>query len=328
MTTEELKKHLQQLYDQIDQSGIAVYAILKGEETAEPKKLDIEAASLPSLKALFIESLKEKLSEQKDLALVPLSSSDERTNAIYLYDLEVPQELTHAFNAVAQQDGLALFNFSEKQLLNIKALLIEIGNNECQIILYKSMSTVNIFGQSSYFLMKHQHRIKKIEDDFMRISSGFQLLKIGGEILVLELSVLEKTFGFHDVIKREATISLKAIQAISLLENIEVLSEMIEDVKYARKFTKIAQSSPVLKEKIKNDRIIHFCKTFPKLKGKIRFNDAENKIRLDTKVSKELFIQLLMDDFLTSELTHHHYTSLAKNEAHEDPSAPMHEYPL
>jgi len=315
MTAEELKNHLQQLYDQIDESGIAIYAILKGKEASKPKKLDIESTSLPTLKALFIESLKENISERKDLFVIPLSSSDERTNAIYRYDLEVPHELKNIFDDVLKNNNLELFNFSESQLSGVKALLIEIGNNERQVILYKSMSAVNIFGQSSYFLMKHQHRLKRIEDDFMRISAGFQLLKIGEEILVLELSSLEKTFGFHEVIKREAIAGIKAIQAISILENIEVLNDMIEDVKYARKFTKIAQSSPVLKEKIKNDRIIHFCKTFPKLKGKIRFNDAENQIRLDTKLSKELFIQLLMDDFLTSELTNHHYTSLAKNEA-------------
>ncbi|WP_240068822.1 hypothetical protein [Enterobacter hormaechei] len=34
---------------------------------------------------------------------------------------------------------------------------------------------------------------------------------------------------------------------------------------------------------------------------------------LDTKVSKDLFIKILMDDFLTSQLTQFYYESLAKD---------------
>ena len=105
---------------------------------------------------------------------------------------------------------------------------------------------------------------------------------------------------------------------IQLIENPEVLHELLGDVKYARRVTKIAKSSPVLKAEVPNASIIAFCKSFPKLVGKIRFNDAEDKIVLDTKVSKDLFIKLLMDDFLTSELTHFHYASVAKDSIDEE----------
>lgn len=36
-------------------------------------------------------------------------------------------------------------------------------------------------------------------------------------------------------------------------------------------------------------------------------------ITLDTKVSKDLFIKVLMDDFLTSQLTQFYYDSIAKD---------------
>ena len=98
-----------------------------------------------------------------------------------------------------------------------------------------------------------------------------------------------------------------------MIANPEVLHELLDDVKYARRFTKVAKASPVLKAGVPNANIISFCKTFPRLAGKIRFNDDEDKIFLDTKVSKDLFIKLLMDDFLTSELTNFHYASLAKD---------------
>ncbi|HGW1475718.1 TPA: Kiwa anti-phage protein KwaB-like domain-containing protein, partial [Escherichia coli] len=49
------------------------------------------------------------------------------------------------------------------------------------------------------------------------------------------------------------------------------------------------------------------------LKGKIRFTEDGTQILLDTKVSKDLFIKLLMDDFLISELTESYYNSIAKD---------------
>jgi hypothetical protein len=316
MTEDELKTELQALYDNADHLGITMYAILKGDGHPEPMKLDIDADSLPSLKELFLNSLRDNITNKDELSVLNLSSSDERTNAIYIYDLDVPEELA-TMDVVTQSDNIPLFDFSDSQLSRVKALLVEIGNNDSQVVLYKSMAPVNIFGRTSYFLGKHNHRLKRIEEDFMRISSGFQLLKIAGNLLVVDLASIEKSFGFHDVIKREAEAGITAIEELALLEDASLLSEMIEEVKYARKLTKVAKASPVIKASIDNNKIISFCRSFPELKGRIRFNEASDRIRLDTKVSKDLFIKLLMDDFLTSELTNYHYTSLAKDEADE-----------
>lgn len=314
MTEAELKSALQAFYDDADGLGVTIYAILKGEDNLEPLKLDVDADSLPSLKKLFLDSLRDNISNKDDLSVLNLSSSDERSNAIYVYDLDIPDELA-AMDVVTQSDNIPLFDFRDSQLSNVKALLIEIGNNASQVVLYKSMAPVNIFGRSSYFLGKRDHRLERIEEDFMRISAGFQLVKIAGNLLVIDLVSIEKSFGFHDVIKREAEAGVTAIEELSLLEDASLLTEMIDEVKYARKLTKVAKASPVIKASIDNQKIISFCRSFPELKGRIRFNEAGDKIRLDTKVSKDLFIKLMMDDFLTSELTNYHYTSLAKDEA-------------
>jgi len=312
MNAEELKAAIQVFRENYDEIGITVYAILKNQENIEPKKVDIEAESLKGLKELFFQSLRETITDKEELSVINLSTSDERVDAIYVYDLEVPDELL-AMEAVVNTDNLPIFDLQNDSLSNVKALLIEIGNNIGQLVLYKTMAPINIFGRSSFFLRKSNHRFEKIDDEFLRVSSGFQLLRINGELLVIDLSTIEKSFGFHDVIVREAAAGIAKIEEIMLIENPNVLHELLDDVKYARRFTKVAKSSPVLKAGVDNASIINFCKTFPQLAGKIRFNAAEDKIILDTKVSKDLFIKLLMDDFLTSELTHYHYTSLAKD---------------
>lgn len=312
MTKDELTRNLQYFVDNIENIGISIYVLQKKVQTA--KKLDIENDALPELLIVFINSIKDEILENEERDVIRLSASDERREAIYHYDIEVPEELS-VIDTIKVSDDHPLFDIQNDDIKDVAALLIEIGDNENQIVLYKTMAPVNIYSRASLFLKKSLHRFQRINDDFFRISANFQMIEVAGSLFVLDLKAIEKLFGFHHVIKKEATHGMKAIEEADLVGNPETLHELIEDVTFARKLTRVAKNSPVLRADIPNNKIISFCKTFPKLKGKIRFNEGEDKIMLDTKVSKNLFVQLLMDDFLTSELTSYYYTSIAKDEA-------------
>ena len=312
MTADELKSALKLYYDDLSNVAVCVYAVMKDAENPGPFKLDIESKAERGLMDLFRQSLRTEFSNKDELFVLNLSSADERVNAVYVYDLDIPKELS-VLETVISQDNLPSLNLNEKSLSSIKALLIEIGNDIGQLVLYKTMAPVNIFGRASFFLRKSESRLEKLDDEFLRISSGFQMMRLNGHLIVLNLEALEQSFGFHDVIKREAALGVEAIVKSSLLTNPDVLRELIDDVKYARRLTKVANASPVLKSGISGESIVQFCKSFPILAGRIRFNDKNDKIILDTKVSKDLFIKVLMDDFLTSELTKFHYASVAKD---------------
>lgn len=318
MTADELKAALQAYYDDQTNIGVCVYALMKNVDNPGPFKLDIEAEAEIGLKDLFMQSLRDEISSKDELSLLNLSSADERVNAVYVYDLDIPEELT-SLETIISQDDLPVLDLNNGSLSSIKALLIEIGNNIGQLVLYKTMAPVNIFGRTSFFLRKHESRLERLNDEFLRVSAGFQMMRVNGHLLVLNLEVLEHNFGFHDVIKREAALGIDAIVSAKLLTNPDVLRELVDDVKYARRLTKIAKASPVLRAGISGESIVQFCKTFPHLVGRIRFNEENDKVILDTKVSKDLFIKVLMDDFLTSELTKFHYASVAKDAV--EPSA-------
>ena len=228
-----------------------------------------------------------------------------------MYDIdEIPEDLLH-IDTILNSDDVELMNIEELRMSSIKALLVEIGNNEKQTILYKSVAPINVFLGKEFG--EHPTRLRKIDEDLLRITSQFQLIKISNNLIVMDLNAIEKNFGFDKIIKKEATIGLNAIKAISIVDNIEVLIELIEDLRYARKFIKIAKNSPVIKANIPNQNIINFCRTYTSIAGKIKFNTEGTKIILDTKASKDCFISLLMDNFLTSELTQFHYESVAKD---------------
>lgn len=309
MNIEELKNELNSYKE--NNIGICVYALLKT-EPSKPIKLDIEIEALEKLKSLFLGHIQSEIIDNNELSLIKLSSSDERGNVIYEYDIEIPKELS-SLDFVLSNDNIDLLNLKNHDFMEIKALIIEMGNNDKQIVLYKTMAAVNVFSRKHFFLKQHESRLEQITDDFLRITPDFQIIKVDGKLLILNLSTLERNFGFHDVIKKEAKQGCSAVQSINLLANPDVLVELIEDVKYARKLTRIAKHSPVISANIPNKQIISFCKNFPSLKNKFRFNENEDQIILDTKVSKDLFIKVLMDDFLTSELTKYNYVSLAKD---------------
>lgn len=314
MNKEELLVELQPFYA-ADGIGISLYAILKGEDQG-PKRLDIEDKASEQLKEMFLRSMREAVIENTDASVMNLSDSDERKNAIYEYDLEVPEELA-ALQEVTEEDNIGLLGLANSTLTKIKALIVEIGDNERQLVLYKTIASINIFSRSSFFLKKAATRLEQISDEFLRVNPGFQFFSVSDTLFVMDVNSLEKRFGFHDIIRREAEAGVDSIEGMELIENPEVLRESINDIKFARRLTKVASSSPVIGN-VGNDSIILFCKQFPNLAGKIRFNQNENKILLDTQVSKDLFLKLLMDNYLTSELTRLHYESLAKDSAEVD----------
>lgn len=310
ITKEELNSGLQYYVDHKDDVAVIVYAITKKNPT--PLKMDIEGTAQSGLKSLFLDVIEKEIIDNDELNIIPLSSADDRGKVLYHYDIALPDELNSLNIALGQQEEEE-FDFNVHHLDDIRVLLICIGNAEHRIVLYKTMAPVNVFSRSSFFLIKSDTRLKEIKEDFFRVSGNFQLMKVNGNIFVIDLSLVEKMFGFHDVIKKEAVQGMQAINDMNILSNMQVIEELIDDVKYARKLTKIAKASPVINAGVANLNIIQFCKTYPSLKGRIRFNEDETMISLDTKVSKDLFIKVLMDDFLTSQLTRFYYDSIAKD---------------
>ncbi|EHY2683959.1 DUF4868 domain-containing protein, partial [Escherichia coli] len=285
-------------------------AILKNSPIAY--RMDIEGSAQNGLKELFLDSLKRNIIDNHELGVLSLSSADERNNVIYHYDIEWPDELTSMQNMLGQQ-GEPVFDFNVQNIEDIRVLLICIGNAQQQIILYKTMAPVNIFSRTGFFLKKSATRLEEIKDDFFRVSDNFQIIKVENNLYVIDLKLIEKMFCFHDVIKKEAMLGISAIESMDIIADINSIKELIDDVKYARKLTRVAKSSPVILANIENEKIIEFCKIYPVLVNRIRFNEDGTKITLDTKVSKDLFIKVLMDDFLTSQLTQFYYESLAKD---------------
>ena len=132
-------------------------------------------------------------------------------------------------------------------------------------------------------------------------------------IYISDIDKMEKICSFHDIILKEAKKSIHEIENIQILDNMEVLTDELDNMTFARKLTRIYKDSKVL-GKVSNRSIIDFSKKHKYFKSNpIKINDTGDRFILDTKKSKETFIKLMNDDFLTSQLTDSDYEALAKN---------------
>ena len=311
MNKQELNEALAFINAPEGELQIIIYANIGG--VNEPKRLDIKEEDLTELKKLFVASIESSIISKEDHTVLPLSSADERGNCFYQYDLEVPEGLKR-LETIIGNDNLSNFSLSDNQFSNIESLIIVLADTKNEISLFKKLSTVEVIGRGGFMLWKSNQRFERFKDQLLRISSSFQALRVDGEIIIIDLDAIEKEFGFHEVIIKEATKSLSVIEEKELVDNIDSLKELVSDVRFARKLTQVARNSPVIRLGIPNESIITFAKNHPLTKKKMKYNDSQTKFHLDTKVSKDLLIKILNDDLLTSELTKLYYDSLAKDD--------------
>ena len=300
--------------------SIAIFLILKAEELII-RKLELETdETTPELLRLFGDSLSESVCND-ELRVSDLSSCDE-SRAIYRYDYEsYPNELSLIHNFTnSDADNVEHFSSSEFDLNQLRGYIIYLGNAEDGVVLYKKHYPISVIKKDiRLFIIKNDKRFVKLQGrDIIRMSGSVQAMKLDGEIYVLDLKNFEKIFGFEELIKNRAEETIKEVETIGLLEDVQVLRDSAEDIAFARKLSKIKEKSPVISLGIPNETIIRFTQTYPELKGKFRYSDDGSKIRLDTKVSKNAFVKLLNDDYLYSELTKQYYDSIAKDKIQAD----------
>lgn len=295
------------------------FFLLNSDEGLNVKSVDINDEDHADLEKIFISSVSETLLLNDDLSLISLSGADDRKNAVYEYDLDyIPQEISY-LKYVIENENLKKFDLNSDDLSHLKGILILLGNQDVQLALYKYQYPVTLLKKDNGFnLMKPKggNRFKKLDADILKINSKFEFIKIDRKYYILDIQALERFFGFHDAVKNVAEKGVENIKAADIVMDCAVLEARLDDISFARKLVKSASNSPVL-GKIPNAQVIGFTKNHPALRGKFKYSDDSSQINLKTKKSQNLFLKLLNDDFLQSELTRLYYDSIAKDSVDE-----------
>lgn len=279
------------------------------------KRADIDQIASDELARNFIDTISSTVLLNDELSLLNISGADDRANAIYRYDLpEVPRQIQH-LATILQSDDFDIFSFDANDLAHLEGILIILGHGQQQLALYKHQYPVALLKRDSAFSLvriRNQNRLVKLEDDVLRINSKFEFMRIGDEYFIVDIKTLERFFGFHEAVRNVATQGIANIDRAQLVVDTASLTARLDDISFSRKLVRAARASPVLGV-IPNAQVITFVNTHPALRDKFRLSDDGTKLKLDTKVSQDLFLKLLNDDFLQSELTKRYYASLAKD---------------
>lgn len=309
MNKEELKNIVQLSIN--ENAGIEFFLGLKNGEIRKANFID---EVQKEIKKVFIDDIEKRIIES-EYPIMCLSSSDERKDIIYHFDYTpLPDDLKFFDTVLDPNINIKPFSFENDKLNNIDFFLFLIGDEENRILLYKQLAPINIYKKNSgIFVRKADNEFTRVNDDFLRIVPGFELFKVNGELYILDLKFLERKFKIYDVIKSVALKEIDKINEIGIVQNANSLKELLINTSFARKLSKISEHSPVL-GKVPNADIISFTKNYPRLKNKFKYTNDGSQIILSTKTTMEIFIKLLNDDFLSSELTRIYYDSIAKDE--------------
>lgn len=313
MTKAELDQQVQAL---LARPGIAAtaYFVLNARGNLVVKRADLDEALQLELRNTFVTSVRRDILDATQLVLVDLSTADDRANALYRYDLDETPAGLRAFDLVLANDDLPDFSFTYDDFGDITAIVVVIGDHAQQIVLYKKHYPVSLLKRDSVLkIIRADTRFTKLDKDVLKINDTFDFMKCGDELYIMNLTTLERFFGFHEVIVRRAQEGLTVLQQAQLVDNPEKLEELLVHPASARKLIKVSANSPVLRAGVPKADIIAFTRSYPLLTNRFEYSDDGTKIHLHSKASINLFLKLLNDDYLRSELTKKLYDSSAKD---------------
>ena len=295
-----------------DGVGVNLFFVMRDDHSI--KRVDIENGETQTeIEEVFRKKLEADYLNT-DIEVLDLSKADSRNDVIYKYDFDEFPEKLQFYKEFEYNIEYDLFSFSEDDLSNLDALLIVVGNQNDYCVLYKKFYPVMYIGRGGLCLIRSKTRFRKLEEEVLRINADYQYIIVDGEMYILKLETLEKFADFHNVIEKEAVVTVNTIEDLGILEEPEILNEMIaDDISFARKLCKIGRTSPIITKKISGAELIRFSKTQPGLNDKFKYNDTGNQIVLTSNASKRAFLKMLDDSYLISELTNSYYDSSAKD---------------
>lgn len=321
MEIQQLKSKLETIAS-LDAIGVNVFFVMKSNNDFQLRKADIRNDATNGLKSALLGNINEIIAEiesNDDLRILNLSAADDRSTVIYEYDLDDKPNFFSFFDEIQnnRQAGYFstengnVFEFANDRLSLVDGYILRLGDEDSFIMIYRKNFPVNVFKRDKIYLIKGDDtQFTTMKDDFLRIDAKIDFFKIDNSVFIKNVDILEKFCEFEQIIIAEATKSIAEVSNLNLVDNIEVLSERVEDMSFARKLTRISTTSPVFT--LPKATIIFFAQNHRLLKKAFKYS-ATGSIILDTKKSQNLFVRLLNDDFLHSELTNNDYITPSKD---------------
>lgn len=276
------------------------------------RQVDIDKKVQEDFSRKFKNFLSENYSSD-NLVFGKVTTADERKYDVLEFDIDIVAPLEELKNLVKSPEKETYSHKKDKNL-KLDGYAFIMGNDKTKISFYKEHYPMDSISRDTYTIFgRDDSRFVQVpEDEVYKLNNKIDFLQLDDTLFVLNPQVMETNFKIHNILKTKAEHVISEINKGKVLQNPEFINQIInEKPAFARKVLRINRESPVIKLPFKD--IKTFVEKHPHLKGKLRFNKKETKFSLHTKTSAMLFIKLMDDDFLKSELTQRLYDSITKD---------------
>ena len=241
MNKNELKEAL--LHIQQDEIAVFVYFVMK---TGVVEMANINEVAVEGIKTQLLQNVAGIIAslESEEFSLLQLSTADERSNAIFEYDLaedNYPVSFRNMLLVKEHDEDIDYWRNGQvfdrnDSVKDIDAVIFSMGIGEYNMIGYRKYYPYESFEvNSGFFSFSHDNQIVLVDSPLIRLNG--------------KLTVLEKYSDIKVVIQNQAQLCVNKIEEVDIVSDLNGFKERIQsDSSFARKVMKVANDSEVISQ--------------------------------------------------------------------------------
>ncbi|EQB7288670.1 Kiwa anti-phage protein KwaB-like domain-containing protein [Proteus mirabilis] len=233
------------------------------------------------------------------------------------YENEKVSRLFNIIDDSGAGDTLEKVNFNDgDDVLKIDSIFFVLSVGEFRILLYKRQYRVQNFSKHRKLFKYHDSKLITVDEDMISIDINPSVVLFKKDLFIYNLKVFEDFFGYKVLIEKRATDFIDEISTVldDVADYSSLKRRVIDDSdSFRKKLAKISKYPNTIttleflsKDKSKFSTFISNNAYLTKV---LKYQDA--KISLETKNQQTVFIALISDGVLKSELTGNDYIAPA-----------------
>ena len=311
VTKDTLISFLENL-DSLENKTLALYAIVRDWEDSVMKKINIDTEASEWLMRQYSTLARSYL--WNEIVFKDIDDYDEEDNKNVYYYFE---ECTPEMEFIKDIEWWIQDIFSVDEIKKIEWIIVKIWNENEFCNFYIPYYPLYLLDREKWALIiPDNDQFKSLDSNkILRFNNQITFLYYENPrediVLSLDFGKIEKYFGYGKIFESKAKIKLTNIETLGFVSHFDKFRSYIENKKWLRnKLIKIKDTSEVLSKS--KEEIGDFIKWKPFLSAKISF-DSDWKIDITSEEKARIFLKILDDDYLKSDLTEWEYDADKKS---------------
>ena len=284
-----------------------IYAVIKSDGIYTLKRFLAVEALVEQIKNSIDRLLNEQIFSE-DFDIDDFSKIEENKKIFY----EIDQDKN--YKPFSFLDSIVSEEYKEIDQPLLKGFIIKVNLNTEHFWIYQHKYHVTLINKktSIYALLNGQNRYEPLIVDVVRFDNKMDLLIIGNSIFTKKINLLQSEFGFDKYIRTEANKEFSKIDKIGILSSSDTLKKMMTASKLttAKKLLNIKSSKATSFSK---DELYNRIRNHSYYKDKFKFDENNHTLIVKSQKDINLFLKMVNDDFLHSELTDADYETNSKH---------------